>query len=350
VSLRVAVIGVGHLGRHHARILSSLPGVQLAAVVDTNRARAEEIARTVNAEALYDARLLTGVVSGFPPPPKATAGLAEAPSGREGGSRTVDAVTIAVPTEKHREIAMPFLSAGIPVLVEKPMAKSLAEADELIAAAAKANVALAVGHTERFNPAVEAARALLVDPRFIEVHRLGTFPDRSLDIDVVFDLMIHDLDVVLSLVKADVESIEAVGVPVLTGRVDIANVRLRFANGCIANLTASRISRDRVRKIRFFQPAAYLSVDYAAQKIELWRLVKGAGPMPSIEGGEVPVTNEEPLKRELADFVDAVVSKRTPLVDGHQGRRALALAQRITDKMLTELSPRRHEDTKTQRL
>jgi predicted dehydrogenase len=309
VSLRVAVIGVGHLGRHHARILSTLPGARLVAVVDTNRGRAEEIARTVNTQALFDARDLAG---------------------------QVDAVTIAVPTELHRDIAMPFLEAAIAVLVEKPMARSVAEADELIAAAAKSGVALAVGQTERFNPAVEAARPLLSDPRFIEVHRLGTFPDRSLDIDVVFDLMIHDLDVVLSLVKADVESIEAVGVPVLTGRVDIANVRLRFANGCIANLTASRISRDRVRKIRFFQPAAYLSIDYAAQKIELWRLVKGAGPMPSIEGGEVAVANEEPLKRELADFVDAVVSKRTPLVDGHQGRRALELAQRITDRMTTE--------------
>jgi len=309
VSLRVAVIGVGHLGRHHARILSTLLGARLVAVVDTNRGRAEEIARTVNTQALFDARDLAG---------------------------QVDAVTIAVPTELHRDIAMPFLEAAIAVLVEKPMARSVAEADELIAAAAKSGVALAVGQTERFNPAVEAARPLLSDPRFIEVHRLGTFPDRSLDIDVVFDLMIHDLDVVLSLVKADVESIEAVGVPVLTGRVDIANVRLRFANGCIANLTASRISRDRVRKIRFFQPAAYLSIDYAAQKIELWRLVKGAGPMPSIEGGEVAVANEEPLKRELADFVDAVVSKRTPLVDGHQGRRALELAQRITDRMTTE--------------
>jgi predicted dehydrogenase len=320
VSLRVAVIGVGHLGRHHARILASLPSVELVAVVDTNRARAEEIARSVNAQPLFDAHDLIG---------------------------KVDAATIAVPTELHRDIALPFLKAGVPVLVEKPMARTLTEADELIAAAAESDVALAVGQTERFNPAVEAARPLLVDPRFIEVHRLGTFPDRSLDIDVVFDLMIHDLDVVLSLVKADVESIEAVGVPVLTGRVDIANVRLRFANGCIANLTASRISRDRVRKIRFFQPAAYLSIDYAAQKIELWRLVKGAGPMPSIEGGEVPVANEEPLKRELTDFVEAVVSKRTPLVDGHQGRRALALAQRITDKMLTELLPRRHEDPKT---
>jgi predicted dehydrogenase len=343
VSLRVAVIGVGHLGRHHARILSSLPGVTLVAVVDTNRARAEEIARSVNAQPLFDARELVGVQS------DTAVGAGEGAGA--GFSRTVDAVTIAVPTELHRDIALPFLSAGIPVLVEKPMARTLAEADELIAAAATSDVALAVGQTERFNPAVEAARPLLVDPRFIEVHRLGTFPDRSLDIDVVFDLMIHDLDVVLSLVKADVESIEAVGVPVLTGRVDIANVRLRFANGCIANLTASRISRDRVRKIRFFQPAAYLSIDYAAQKIELWRLVKGAGPRPSIEGGEVPVVNEEPLKRELADFVDAIVSKRAPLVDGHQGRRALELAQRITDKMTTEHQSlpwsRKHENTKT---
>jgi predicted dehydrogenase len=306
MSLRIGVIGVGHLGRHHARILSTLPGVQLSAVVDTNQPRAEEIARTVNTRALFDARELVG---------------------------HVDAVTIAVPTELHRDVALPFLAAGIAVLVEKPMARSLAEADEMIDSAARRGVALAVGQTERFNPAVEVARPLLVDPRFIEVHRLGAFPERSLDIDVVFDLMIHDLDVVLSLIHAEVESIEAVGVPVLTGRVDIANARLRFANGCIANLTASRISRDRVRKIRFFQPAAYVSIDYAAQKIEMWRLVKGAGPMPSIEGGEVPVVNEEPLKRELADFVDAVVSRRAPLVDGIQGRRALELATRIVGKM-----------------
>ena len=231
----------------------------------------------------------------------------------------VDAVTIAVPTELHREIALPFLKAGVPVLVEKPMARSLAEADEMIDAAADAGVVLAVGQTERFNPALAAARPLLTDPRFIEVHRLGTFPERSLDIDVVFDLMIHDLDVVLSLVDSDVESIEAVGVPVLTNRVDIANARLRFANGCIANLTASRISRDRVRKIRFFQPSAYVSIDYATQKVEVWRLVKGRSTapstgsgQPSIEGGEIAVANEEPLKRELADFVDAVVARRAP--------------------------------------
>ena len=308
MTLRMAVIGVGHLGRHHARILSTLPGVELVAVVDTNRARAEEMAAANNTRALFDARELLG---------------------------TVDAVTVAVPTERHVDIALPFLASGVPVLVEKPMARSLAEADQLVAAAGKSGAVLAVGHTERFNPAVAAARPLLVNPRFIEVHRLGAFPERSLDIDVVFDLMIHDLDVVLSLVPSEVESIEAVGVPVLTGRVDIANARLRFANGCIANITASRISRDRVRKIRFFQPAAYLSIDYAVQKVEVWRLVKGEGPMPSIDGGELPVVNEEPLKRELEDFVDAIVSRRPPLVTGEQGRRALALAQQITDKMTT---------------
>ena len=311
--LRVAVIGVGHLGRHHARLLGSMPSVSLQAVVDLDLARAEAAAKPSGAEALTDWRGLIG---------------------------RVDAVTIAVPTIGHREIAVPLLLAGIPVLVEKPMAATLAEADEMIAAAARTGVALAVGHTERFNPAVVAARPLLDDPRFIEVHRLGVFPERSLDIDVVLDVMIHDLDVVLSLVPSEVESIEAVGVPVLTGRVDIANVRLRFANGCIANLTASRISRDRVRKIRFFQPAGYLSIDYAQQKVEAWRLTAGPGGAPSIVGGELPVTNEEPLALELADFVDAVASRRPPGVPGEQGRRALALADRIVRKMAESATPR----------
>lgn len=306
MSMKVAVIGVGHLGKHHARILGAMPDVDLVAVVDTNQARAEEIAAANHTRALMRPGSLLG---------------------------KVDAVSIAVPTEQHLAVALPFLEAGAGVLVEKPMVRSLEEADTMMAAAAKTGAVLAVGHTERFNPAVEAALPMLRDPRFIEVHRLGTFPERSLDIDVVFDLMIHDLDVVLSLVKSEVESIEAVGVPVLTGRVDIANARLRFANGAIANLTASRISRDRVRKIRFFQPAAYLSIDYAAQKIEMYSLVKGEGPMPSIQGGDVPVQNEEPLKRELADFVDAVRNKRAPMVDGAQGRRALELATRIVAAM-----------------
>lgn len=319
MSLRVAVVGVGHLGRHHARILAALPGVDLVSVVDVNRERAREIAASSGTAATYDARDLLG---------------------------RVDAITVAVPTEQHAQVALPFLASGVPVLIEKPLARDVAEADALIAAAAKAGVPLAVGQTERFNPAVDAARPLLTDPRFVEVHRLGTFPERSLDIDVVFDLMIHDLDIVLSIVGGEVASIEAVGVPVLTGRVDIANARVRFANGCIANLTASRISRDRVRKIRFFQPSAYVSIDYAAQKVETYRLVKGSGPLPSIEGGDVPVANEEPLKRELADFVEAIVTKRAPRVDGVQGRRALALAQHIADKMALETQPRRLEDTK----
>jgi len=304
--VRVAVIGVGHLGRHHARILSTLPGAQLVAVVDTNQPRAREIAAEYGAEPAFDYRGVLG---------------------------RVDAVTIAVPTERHSDIAVPFLEAGVPALVEKPMARSLAEADAMISAAAKGGAVLAVGHTERFNPAVEAARPLVTDPRFIEVHRLGTFPDRSLDIDVVFDLMIHDIDVVLSLVKSDVESIEAVGVPVLTTRVDIANARVRFVNGCIANVTASRISRDRVRKIRFFQQAAYVSIDYAAQKLDVWHLTHGGGATPSIAGGEVAVTNEEPLVRELRDFVDAAGAKRRPLVAGEDGRKALAVAQAIADKI-----------------
>lgn len=321
VNLRVAVIGVGHLGKHHARILSSLPGVELVAVVDTNRERAAEIAAASGTRATFDSRELLG---------------------------HVDAVTVAVPTELHRDVALPFLKAGVPVLVEKPIARSLAEADQLIEAAADAGVVLAVGQTERFNPALAAARPLLTDPRFIEVHRLGTFPERSLDIDVVFDLMIHDLDVVLSLVDADVESIEAVGVPVITNRVDIANARLRFTNGCIVNLTASRISRDRVRKIRFFQPSAYVSIDYATQKVEVYRLVNGSGPAPSIEGGEIEVVSEEPLKRELADFVDAIVARRAPRVTGEAGRLALGLAQAIVDRMASdEMQPRSHDPMKT---
>jgi predicted dehydrogenase len=200
-------------------------------------------------------------------------------------------------------------------------------------AAAASGATLAVGHTERHNPAVRAAATVVCDPRFIEVHRLGAFPERSLDIDVVFDLMIHDLDVVLSLVHAEVEHIDAVGVPVLTNRVDIANARLRFANGCIANLTASRISRDKVRKIRFFQPDAYVSIDYAEQEVEVYRLVRGDGPRPHIAGGPIAVEREEPLHREMIDFIAAVRTGAEPAVTGEQGRRALAVAARIVECM-----------------
>ena len=303
---RVAVIGVGHLGKHHARILSALDGASLVAVVDKIPERAAEIAAANNTQSATDA---VEVID------------------------KVDAVTIAVPTELHLEIAMPFLERGISVLVEKPMARSLGEADTMIAAAVASGATLAVGHTERYNPAVSAVMPLVTTPRFIEVHRLGVFPDRSLDIDVVFDLMIHDLDVILSLVQSDVASVEAVGVPVLTPRYDIANARLRFSSGCIANVTASRISKDRVRKIRFFQPDSYLSIDYAAQEVEGWRLVRRDGARPSIQGGPLPVERDEPLRLELADFVRAVRDRSRPRVDGAAGRRALALATTIAEKM-----------------
>ena len=200
---------------------------------------------------------------------------------------------------------MPLIDAGVSVLVEKPLASSLADADRLIDAAARRGVVLAAGHTERFNPAVVAALPLVSNPRFVEVHRLGTFPERSLDIDVVFDLMIHDLDLLLTSVRSEVVSIDAIGVNVLTPRIDIANVRLRFASGCIANVTASRISRDRVRKLRFFQRESYLSIDYASQEAEIYRLVAPNG-RPVIQGGKLDVQRDEPLRAELADFVDAV--------------------------------------------
>ena len=304
-ALRLAVIGVGHLGRHHARILSTMEGVTLSAVVDTLPERAAEIASVSNTRALTDCRDLIG---------------------------EVDAVVVAVPTELHAEVAVPFLDKGTPVLVEKPMSRSLADADRMLAAARASGAMIAVGHTERHNPAVAVALRLVSAPRFIEVHRLSAFPDRSLDIDVVFDLMIHDLDVILAIVKSEVTSIEAVGVPVLTPKYDIANVRLRFASGCIANITASRISKDRVRKIRFFQPDAYLSVDYASQEVEGWRLVRKE-PRPDIQGGAIPVERDEPLRRELADFVKAVRDRSAPLVDGEAGKRALVLAAEIADKM-----------------
>ena len=305
---RVAVVGVGHFGRHHARVLSALPGVELTTVVDIDRARAKATAEEVGTGFECDVASLDG---------------------------RIDAVTLAVPTASHHAVALPLLRRGISVLVEKPIAQSVGEADELIAAAAASGAVLAVGHAERYNPAVAAALPLVQSPRFIEVHRIGAFPGRSLDIDVVFDLMIHDLDIILTAVGSDVVSVEAVGVPVLTDRVDIANARLRFETGCIANLTASRISREQIRKLRFFQQDAYISVDCAEQEVEGWRVTRGAGPVPTIEGGKLDVPRGEPLALELADFVAAVAGGPPPMVDGVAGRRALALAERVAQAMGT---------------
>jgi len=304
--LRIAVIGVGHLGKHHVRIAGDLEGVRLVGVVDPDTERAATAAAASGAPVLSDYRELFD---------------------------KVDGVTIATPTELHHDIALAFLERGISVLVEKPITRTVAEGEALVAAAAKSGATFAAGHTERYNPAVAAVMPFVTTPRFIEVHRLGVFPDRSLDIDVVFDLMIHDLDIILALVKSEPTAIEAVGVPVLTDKFDIANARLRFATGCIANVTASRISKDRVRKIRFFQQDAYVSIDYAEQEVEGYRLLRREGERPQIQGGKLPVTREEPLKREIADFVRAVREKRRPLVNGEDGLRALRLAQAIADKM-----------------
>ncbi len=303
-TLRVAVVGVGHLGKHHARILAGLPGVALVAVVDTDAARAAEIAAAHGTEAFADASALPAV----------------------------DAVVVATPTEVHAETAAPLLARGVSVLVEKPLTRTLEEADQLIALAERHGAILAVGHTERFNPALTAALPHITAPGFVEVHRLSGFRDRSLDIDVVFDLMIHDLDVLLTAIGSEVTEIQAVGVPVLSPRIDIANVRLTFASGCIANLTASRISFDTIRKVRFFQPRAYIGIDFAKKEAEVYRVVVAPGGA-AIDGGKLDVAQVEPLQLELEDFVDAVRTRRPPRVSGADGRRALALAHRITSLM-----------------
>jgi predicted dehydrogenase len=303
--LRVAVIGVGHLGQHHARLFGSMDGVELVGVVDVKPGRADEVAAKYGTRAWPVASDLLG---------------------------HVDAVSIAVPTVSHLDVALPFLERGVAALVEKPLAPTVVDAERLIDTATRGGATLAAGHTERFNPAVVAALPLVADPRFVEVHRLGTFPERSLDIDVIFDLMIHDLDLLLAAVDSEVVSIEAVGVNVLTPRTDIANARLRFASGCIANVTASRISRDRVRKVRFFQHDSYVSIDYAAQEVEVYRLAP-RGSVPPIQGGKLDVATDEPLRRELVDFVDAVRTRRAPGVTGQAGRDALELATRIAEKM-----------------
>ena len=285
-----------------------MPDVHLVGVVDTKPGRAAEVGSRYGVPSLTQ--------------------LSELPL--DG----LTAATIAVPTVSHLDVALPLIDRGVSVLVEKPLASSMAEADRLLEAGSQRGVVLAAGHTERFNPAVVAALPLVSNPRFIEIHRLGTFPERSLDIDVVFDLMIHDLDLLLAAVKSEVTSIEAIGVNVLTPRTDIANVRLRFGSGCIANVTASRISRERVRKVRFFQQASYLSIDYALQEVEIYRLVAQNG-RPVIEGGKLDVVRDEPLRAELADFVAAIRDRREPGVSGRAGREALELATRVADAMET---------------
>ena len=305
-AVRAAVVGVGSLGQHHARVYASLPGCRLAGVYDVDPSRAKQVADRHGAPVL---ERLRDVIA------------------------AADAVSVAVPTVDHHRVARALLEAGKDVLVEKPITTSLDEADDLIRLAEERKAVLQVGHIERFNPATDVLRAATKEPRFIEVHRLGSFSARSLDIDVVLDLMIHDLDIVLALDASEPVQVDAVGVPVLTSRVDIANVRLRFTSGLIANLTASRVSAEKVRKFRVFFPRTYISVDFTAREAQVYRLVTPASGAPEIAVERTAAPGEEPLQRQLAAFVQAVRDRSAPLVSGADGRRALALAQTILARM-----------------
>lgn len=306
----VAVIGVGALGSRHARLYASLPQAELIGVADTDLVRARSIGQKYGVPATADYRELMS---------------------------RVRAASVTVPTVAHRQVAVDLMEAGIDVLVEKPMAASAEEAGEMLALAQERNIVLGVGHTERYNPAVEAVIEYCRDPRFIEVHRLASFSPRSLDIDVVLDLMIHDLDVVASLVRSEVRQVEAIGVAVLTERADIANARLRFESGCVANLTASRISQDKMRKLRVWEKDSYVSLDYLDQEAWSYRLVEGEG-RPTIVRKRLNAENEEPLKRELEDFLEAVVSRRSPRVSGEDGLKALRLAHWVMTAIAESLS------------
>jgi len=299
---RVAVIGCGDFGRNHVRVYREL-GAEIAGVFDTEPARRERVAAEFGVPALAGIGNLAG---------------------------QVDAASVAVPTISHAQVGCGLLAQGIDVLVEKPMAASLEEADELIAAARRHDRILQVGHVERFNPGLVAVKPHVSRPLFFEVHRLGIFSPRSLDVDVIYDVMIHDLDILLSLVAEPVTDVRAVGIPVVTKRVDIAHARLEFAGGAVANVTASRVSTERVRKLRFFQHHEYLSVDFARRDAVRIRVADSAvqGP-PQFDFEKLPAEPIEPLRAELAAFLEAVEARKTPLVDGAAGRRALELAGRV---------------------
>jgi predicted dehydrogenase len=299
--LRVGVVGVGHIGKNHARLYVDLKGTKFTAVYDIDLPRAQKIAEKSRAIA---ARSLDEF------------------------AENVDAASIATPTNKHFEIAKELLNRGKHLLIEKPIAENTAHATELAALAAQRGLILQVGHVERFNPVLSALEERLTHPRFIEAHRLSPYPDRSTDIGVVLDLMIHDLEIILHLVRAPVQNIDAVGVPVLSRGEDIANARIRFENGCIANITSSRISPERMRKIRVFQEDAYLSLDYQEQTGEIYRRVGGR-----ITRDKVAIEREEPLKRQLASFIECASTGRAPRVSGFQATAALELAVEITKRI-----------------
>lgn len=299
--IRVAVVGAGEFGRNHARVYREMDAVELTGIMDQDPARAEKLAQEFGVRAFQSLAELQG---------------------------NADATSVAVPTVAHADVGCRLMALGLDVLVEKPMAATLAEADALLEAARKHQRILQVGHVERFNPAVIAVEPIVTRPLFFEVHRLGVFTPRSLDVEVIYDLMIHDLDILLALVKEPVAEVKAVGIPVLTDKIDIAHARLEFAGGAVANVTASRVSTERVRKMRFFQRHEYISLDYA-RRDALRVKVRKPGPEPEFGFEKLPAPEVEPLRAELEAFAAAVRTRLTPRTDGAAGRAALELAARV---------------------
>jgi len=299
--LRIGVVGVGHIGSNHARIYSELPNAELVAILDIDPARADEIGGKYKAKAVASLNEFAGMI---------------------------DAASVATPTSAHFSIARDLLAHGKHLLIEKPITEKTSDARDLAQVAAEKGLVLQVGHVERFNPVLSALEQRLTHPRFIEAHRLSPYPNRSTEIGVVLDLMIHDLEIILHLVDSTLENIDAVGVPVLSRGEDIAIARLRFASGCIANVTSSRISPEKMRKIRVFQEDAYLSLDYQGQSGEIYRRVDG-----QITREPVAIEKEEPLRQQLASFVDCALTGGEPRVSGSHAAAALELAVEITRRI-----------------
>lgn len=309
--VKVGVVGVGYLGQHHARIYSELPEIELIGVVDTDIHKAQSVSKKTGSNPFTQYSDLFGLV---------------------------EAVSIAVPTTLHYKVAADFLNQGIDVLLEKPITETVSEADELIKLANKNKLILQVGHLERFNTAFREVEKIVNKPKFIETHRLGPFVGRGIDVDIILDLMIHDLDIILHLVKSEVKQINAVGIPVITSNIDIANVRIQFENGCVANITASRVSNEKMRKIRIFQPDAYISLDYASQEVKAFKRVlpsnaQGDDIFPQIIEEKIKVTKEEPLKMELMEFIKATRTRKISSANAQEGREALKLASEILEKI-----------------
>jgi predicted dehydrogenase len=310
--IRVGVIGVGYLGKFHAEKYSGMDNVRLAGVADIERSRAEDVAARFGCRAVTDYRDLLGCV---------------------------DAVSIVVPTQSHFDIGIEFLNHDVDVLIEKPMTTTLEQADDLIEAAESRGRILQIGHLERFNPAVLALKDIITHPMFIEAHRLSIFKDRSTDVSVVLDLMIHDIDIILNIVNSEIQSIHAAGAPVICEYADIANVRLQFESGCVANVTASRISTKNQRKIRFFQKDAYISVDFTDREITLIRRNENQSdnPVPGTDFQQLSFSETDVLEDELTSYIQAVRTRNSPVVSGQAGRKALAVALDIMEKVETAI-------------